>query len=282
VSSHNPEPSDQAAEESVEEKQEEYVPAVMRLRKWAGPWIKELLAPERAIRRRWWWNRLFVQIDDPFFFENESEESIYEWLRSASGRPAGVLADARQVFDDEQARSENVQQRASGLQGAVAIAASFVLAGGGLLLNASELPHDAWRVVIALAYAYTVFCLVATGLRALRATVRTHAFHWPDPEGPVRRAKRSEADDELLQAAELLHSFSRNQPFVDYQLAQMRAAGHWFAGALLGVLVTGLLVCGALLSETSGSKTQDRQVVVAHAFPMLTQRPSFSRVTPVH
>ena len=259
-----PEPSDQVEPESPEADEEQYVPAVMRLRKSAGPWIKQQLAPEHATRRRWWWNRLFVQVDESFFFEGGTEESIYESLKPSSDRASDVLAEARQVFDDEQARGENVQQRATSLQGAVAIAGAFVLTGAGLLLNTNTLPHNGWRVAIAIPYAYTVFCLVATGLRALRATVRTHAFNWPDPEGPVKRAAQNSAESQLRRAAEFLHSFSLNQPKIDYQLAQMRAAGHWFAGALVGLLITGVLVCAALLSQANKSQGPKPATTVLH------------------
>jgi hypothetical protein len=240
-----------------------YLPAVMRVRRWLGPAIKRGLVPEGSVRRRWWWNRLFVQIDQPFFFRDQTSDEIYRALRPAIGRSAGVLAEAEQVLADERARGEHVERRATALQGAVAIAGTFVLAGAGFLLTTSRPLAAPWRTLIAIPYAITVFCLVATGLRALRATVRVHAFEYPDPEGPTQRATLDENNSELRRTAELLYSYSRNQPIIDYQVAQMRAAGHWFALALAGLLVTAAVVCAALLASAGSSASQRRTNAVA-------------------
>jgi hypothetical protein len=72
-----------------------YKPAVMRWRAAAGPWIKRKLVPPHAVKRRWWWNRLFVQINDPFFFKGQSEYDIYRGLLPSVHRAAGVLGEAQ-------------------------------------------------------------------------------------------------------------------------------------------------------------------------------------------
>lgn len=211
-----------------------YEPAVMRWRRRIGPWIKRKLVPPGAVKRRWWWNRLFVQINEPFFFKDQSERDIFIRLLPARRRAVGVLEEAQRLLEDDRARAEHVERRATALQGAVAIAATFVFAGAGLLLTAANPPSGIWRNLMAIPFGFTVLCLAATGFRALRATVRVHAFEYPDPEGPLARADLSESRSQLRQAAELLYAYGRNQPIVDYQVAQMRAAGHWFGAALAG------------------------------------------------
>lgn len=228
---------------------ERYEPSVIRWRRRLGPWIKKTVVPHGSVRRRWWWNRLFVQVADPYFFGDQTKDTIYESLKSAIRRAESVLAEARHVVDDEKARGEHVERRATALQGAVAIAATFVLAGGAVLVGVNGFPSSGWRSVIAGGYLLTVVCLAATGLRALRATVRVHAFEYPDPDGVVQRATENDAESQLRRAAELLYAYSRNQPIVDYQVAQMRAAGHWFAAALAGVLITSVGICGAFLAS---------------------------------
>ena len=56
-------------------------------------------------------------------------------------------------------------------------------------------------------------------------------------------------ESNLRRAAELLYTYGRNQALGDYKVSQMGAAGHWFGGALLGLLLTAILACAALLDH---------------------------------
>jgi hypothetical protein len=229
----------------------------MRWRRELPGMLKSKVVPAGSVRRRYWWNRLFIQVAPPYFYKGLTRQEIFEQLGPAAARSSELLAEAQQIVDDENDRREHVERRATGLQGAVAIAFGFALAGGGLLLDANKLPSSAWRTLVAAAYLLTVLCLVATAIRALRATVRVHAYHYPHPEGPVQRAPLGDNVAARRRAAELLHAYSRNQPIVDYQVTQMRASGHWFAGAVLGLVITAVLVVGARL-DTDHHASRER------------------------
>jgi hypothetical protein len=231
------------------EAESEYTPWVMQARAWLGPALKRFLVPSGSTKRRWWWNRLFIQVDRPYFFAGETRNDIREKLKPAAGRASELRTEAQRINDDELERREHVERRATALQGAVAIAFGFALAGGALMLDPKTLPDERWRNLVAAAYLATLICLAATAGRALRGTVRVHAYHHPDPSGPAKRATGADDEAELERAAELLYVYSRNQPIVDYQVTQMRAAGHWFALAIIGLVVTASLICGALVDR---------------------------------
>jgi hypothetical protein len=227
---------------------DEYEPTVIKWRASLAPFIKSKLAPAES-RRRWWWNRLFVQVHDQYFFQGETRETILQSLQPAAGRSHEILAEAEALLAEENTRRDCVEQRSAGLQGAVAIAAGFGLAGAGLILDPSKLPTTGWRIAVGVSYLFTIICLAGTGFRALRATVRVHAFESPDPEGPPKRAGMTSDESNLHRAAELLYTYGRNQPLGDYKVTQMRASGHWFSGALVGLLLTAILACVALLDH---------------------------------
>ena len=165
-----------------------YEPTIMKWRASLGPWIKAKLAPADAKRRRWWWNRLFVQVHDQYLLTAKPKD-VFQSLQPAASRSEEVLAEAEALLAEENARRDNVEQRSTALQGAVAIAAAFGLAGAALILDPSKLPTTGWRLAVGASYLFTLICLAGTGFRALRATVRVHAFEYPDPEGPVKRAE---------------------------------------------------------------------------------------------
>jgi hypothetical protein len=226
---------------------EPYEPLPRRWLRNTGSWVKRTLAPAGATKRRWWWERLFVPVPGPVHYLASEDEIVAE-LTPAAGRSEEVLAEAQTLFDEPFERSDGIERRATTLQGAVAIAASFALAGGALLLDTGKVPSHGWRVALVIPYAITIVSLLACGLRALRATSRVLVWHYPHPEGVLRRAALPDAEARIGRAAELLHSAGRNQATVRYKVAQMRAAAHWFALALAALLVTAALFCAYVLT----------------------------------
>ncbi len=226
----SPSPATAPKPASSEPETEPYEPFFMRWRRDFGPWVKQALAPERARARRWWWNRLFVQVPEPTEFR-ETPKRLRELLAAQEDRSAEALVEAKGQFAGPFDTTDGVERRATTLQGAVAIAASFVLAGGGLLLDPAKIRSDAWRVAFAALYSVVITSLVFSALRALRATSRVLVWHYPDGEDILRRGKKHQtaAAYELALAADLLHAAGRNACNARYKVAQMRAAGHWFA-----------------------------------------------------
>ncbi|HEV2924401.1 MAG TPA: hypothetical protein VGW98_10230 [Solirubrobacteraceae bacterium] len=231
-----------------------YEPFFMPWRRAFGPCVKRTLAPEHANARRWWWNRLFVQVPAPTDFLQD-EAALRELLATQADRGSDVLAEAKEQSAAPFATSESVERRATTMQSAVAIAASFVLAGGGLLLNSTTIRSDDWRVALGVIYAVVITSLVFSALRALRATSRILIWHYPGYEDILHRGAKNQSatDYELALAAAHLHSAGRNASNARYKVAQMRAAGHWFAVALAGLLATGLLLLAYIVAGPKSS-----------------------------
>lgn len=232
----------------------EYLPTIMGWRARLGPALKRRLVPETSVRRRWWWNRVFIQVNKPFFYADDDRDSIYAKLQPAATRSEDVLAEAQAVFERDVERREHVERRATTLQGAVAIAFAFALAGGALILDVEKLPATEWRVAVGVVYVGTVLSLVATASRSLRATVRVHRWQAIDPREVVARAGVPGAESNLRRASEFLFVYSRNQPIVDYQVTQMRAAGHWLGLAVVTLLVCSVLVFAAQIDRDPSSE----------------------------
>jgi hypothetical protein len=217
-----------------------------------GPRVKQALAPEKAKTRRWWWNRLFVQVPAPTEFL-QPKDKLRELLNAQQDRSTQVLIEAKEQFARPFDTSDGVERRATTLQGAVAIAASFVLTGGGLLLDPTEIRSDAWRLVLGALYALVIMSLVFSALRALRATSRVLVWHYPDGEDVLQRGTKGQDASayELALAADFLYAAGRNASNSRYKVAQMRAAGHWFALALAGLLATAVLLVAYLIAGPS-------------------------------
>jgi hypothetical protein len=258
--------NDQPAQPDVAEPTDPYEPVVMQWRHEFPKWVKRKLAPERSSRRRWWWDRLFVQIGDwnPYAKKDDVLAALKAKQR---GRSADVLAEAREIFRRPFETSEGVERRASTLQGAIAIAASFVLAGGGLLLDTSKIRTEGWRIAFAAVFAFVIMCLVFSALRSLRVTSRVLVWHYPaEDDLLLRRTGDDDSEHELRIAADLLNSAGANTNNANYKVAQMRAAGHWLALALVGLLTTAFL----LLAYTAAGPTAGSTTAPTHHVPVDT------------
>jgi hypothetical protein len=243
---------------------EPYQPTVMRWRGALPGWIKGRLAPGDSRRRGWWWERLFVPVPTSDDYKNEAE--VFNTLRRTQGdRSSAVLGEAREIFERPFQTTAGVERRASTLQGAIAIAATFVVAGGGLLLN-SEIRTDGWRIAFAVVFVFVIMCFVFSALRALRATSRVLIWHYPDEEDLLlRRTSDYASDHELAVAAALLHAGARNANNARYKVAQMRAAGHWLALALTGLLITAAVFLAYVVVGPTFSASQNTATNITSA-----------------
>lgn len=245
---------------------EPYEPTVMRWRGALPGWIKRRLAPTGSRRRAWWWARLFVPVPTSDDYKNEAE--VFDALKQKQGdRSSTVLGEAREIFERPFQTTAGVERRASTLQGAIAIAATFVVAGGGLLLNTSEIQTGGWRIAFAVVFVLVIMCLVFSALRALRATSRVLVWHYPDEEDLLlRRTSGYASDHELAVAAALLHAGARNANNARYKVAQMRAAGHWLALALVGLLITAIVFLAYVVAGPaySASRNATRSTTLAN------------------
>lgn len=184
---------------------------------------------------RWWWHRVFLPIDAP----NEFQEPSADLARRLETKDPEVadelLTHARELFEEPFLRADGAERRATTLLGALAIAASFGLAGGGLLLDVDRIPADGWRAALAIGYLILIVGLVGAAFRSLE-TLRVKTWSRPGDEGIFEKASRSLVEGRLRHAAELLNAAGRNRPVARWKVAQVRAAAWWLTVAVFALL----------------------------------------------
>jgi hypothetical protein len=110
-----------------------------------------------------------------------------------------------------------------------------------------------------------ILCLVASGLRSLRATSRVLVWRYPDESDLLLRRQGDDASEhELVIAAGLLHAAGANANNANYKVAQMRAAGHWLALALIGLLFTALLLLAYIVADPGTAGKVAKPPAVRH------------------
>lgn len=187
------------------------------------------------------WHRVFLPIEEPTEFL-ESPHELAKRVHTDNSDVAGeILSDARELFEESFLRAEAAERRATTLLGALAIAASFGLAGGGLLLDVEKLPPGCWRIGLALCYLSLVVALVGAAFRSLE-TLRVKVWSRPGDDSIFDRAGRSLTEGRIHLAADLLHSAGRNRPVARWKVAQVRAAAWWLTIAILALLAVASLI----------------------------------------
>lgn len=153
-----------------------------------------------------------------------------------------ILEEAQELFKVPVEHGAAAERRATTLQGAVAIAATFTLAAGTLVADTSKIPSDVWRLIFAGGVAAVVVAFVGTGIVALEATSRIS--RWRDPnkeEGFAERAGLKLPAAQMARASELLVAYGENEALAAWKIERTSRAASWFRIALL------LLVCLAFL-----------------------------------
>ena len=239
---------------------------------WVERW--RLALPEGSHRRDWY-DAFFLSVSEPIEF-TESHEVLVRRLTPPAGpaadeRSKEILTDAQALFAEAEARGEGAERRATTLQGAVAIAASVLLAGGALLSDPSKVHGQGWRLCLALTLLIVTGCLVMAGARALAATAHIHVYHRPTPAKALGRAQMDPVEARIDLAAETLKDFGSNDQVAAWKVAYLGAAAWWFRGALVGLLALAMLLCAYIALSNppaGGMKTEaPRSVPVAGSPP---------------
>lgn len=204
---------------------------------WVERWREKL--PENSRRRRYY-NRLFLPVSDPVEF-TEPHAALVARLQPSAGpsaeeRSKEILAEAQAVLASAEARGEGAERRATTLQGAVAIAASVLLAGAALLGDPTKVHGVGWRIGFAIFLFVVTVCLVAAGARALGATARIHIYHRPTPSDALRRARLEPIEARIELAAETFKDSGYDEQIASWKVAYLAAAAWWFRGALFALL----------------------------------------------
>lgn len=206
-------------------------------------WVEKRRAklPEGSRRRRLY-DRLALQVDEPTDFLQGKAELVAQLMpksgdaTAVAARAADLLSEAQASYAQAEERAASATTRATTLQGAVAIAASLLLAGAGLLLDHAKLHGSGWRIAFAVLLFAVTLSLVMSGLRALSATSTIHVWHRPTATDIVARAAHSETQGRVERAADMLLAYSFNTKIAAWKVAYLGAAAWWFRIAL-GVLV---------------------------------------------
>jgi hypothetical protein len=224
---------------------------------WVERWREKL--PEKSFWRRKY-NTLFLPVSDPVEF-TEAHDELVGKLRppaspSADERSKDILAEAQAALASTEARGESAERRATTLQGAVAIAASVLLAGAALLGDPTKIHGAGWRIGFALLLLAVTVCLVAAGARALGATARIHIYHRPTPSDALRRAQLDPVEARIELAAETFKDSGYDEQIASWKIAYLAAAAWWFRGALFALLALSAFV--AVYIAFSGQPEQPK------------------------
>jgi hypothetical protein len=158
---------------------------------WSERW-RHRFGEGNWLRRRY--DSVFLPIAEPTAFTEPHEELVRLLTpRKTAGkwdeeRTKEILDEAQSIFEQADERGQAAERRATTLQGAVAIAASLILAGGALLADPAKVQGDGWRIALAVGLVAVTFCLVVSGARALATTSRIHVYHAPTQTDVLRRS----------------------------------------------------------------------------------------------
>jgi hypothetical protein len=209
----------------------------------------------RRLQRRfgvWWncsekpwlrkqWERLFLPLREPSKFRDIG--AIKRDLSTDSeSLSAELLEEAREIFAAPVGRAEGVERRATTLLGTVGIAASFSVAGAGLLLDGQKVHGTTWRLLVAVGFLLTTSCFAMCGWRALQALSRLQKWSMPKDVDILGRKRMGLADARIDLAASLLKSAGANEPVAEWKVAHLGAATWWLLRALFVLIATALVL----------------------------------------
>jgi hypothetical protein len=183
--------------------------------------------------------------DPPWRYPEELPANVEALLTTTDDEVVKeILSEAESLFGEPDGRAESAERRATTLQGAVTIASSVILTGGGLVIDPGKITDDTWRLVFAIAFSVLLAFLVATGLRAMGATSRILEGRAPADDTLRDRAQFAGATDyRRHRAAYLLWAYGRNDEVAAVKVEYLKKAAFWFRSALVMlVVVMGLLV----------------------------------------
>jgi hypothetical protein len=150
--------------------------------------------------------------------------------------------EAEQGYQHQRTRSATAEQRSTFFLGAAGLTTSLVLVNAGLLLGDESLEAP-WRHLAAVALAVASICAIASGLRALQATMITFIRSPPNAVARiVKRRRLSESRRPRAYIAALLVGQQRLSVIANWKIARMKEATRWFLGAIAAVVLLTIFV----------------------------------------
>ncbi len=191
--------------------------------------LRDKVLPERHAN---WWN--FNEAEK----KDQTVEELYEGLFTEGREQVAVtLEHVAAIASTAVDRAAAADRRATTIAGTVAIAASFSLSGGGLILDRTKIVDGSLRLWFAIVLAFTTTFFVLSAAYALRALVRTRITNWEDPHDLPRLGGES-LDKQLgMRAAHLLFGFGGNWEISDLKNRNVDNALRCLFVALVGIAV---------------------------------------------
>jgi hypothetical protein len=215
--------------------------------------------PPRGGRlRRWYRRRLAAVLYKPDS-KNEfpqSKEALEEILRTSDAELAGeILAEAKQISAQlVEDRVDSVERRAATLQGVVAIAATFVLTGGTLLV--SQVSSTEWRAVVGAALLFCIGSFALCGIRATQAASQWRTWAIPRRDDILDRSGRTVADVRISRAVGILRVAGLNSSAARWKVTMLRYAVSHLKRALLGLFILAALIVGYAIGHSPSTPTR--------------------------
>jgi hypothetical protein len=160
---------------------------------------------------------------------------------------ADLLEEAKAVMAMRDHRITSAESKATTLVGTVAIAASLVVAGSGLILDPNRVTKG-WREALIVLVGAVLLFLLMTGYLASRALFHVRTLKRPQVRHAWQRAGlRDTAASRRALAIDMMARAGENRYVADYKLAQIQIAYRWYQLALVGFLMFGLAIAAYVL-----------------------------------
>lgn len=182
-------------------------------------------------RRRWWPS---PDDDEHNEFPMDQESLVRSLSTDDPELAAAILAEAEEIADlmvDE--RVESVERRAATLQGVVAIAGSFSLAGGTFLIT--QVQGTGWRTVLGGLLLFIVASFGLCGLRATQAAAAIQRWTAPPKLRILERSSQTLASARVERAAYVLRSAGNNARFARWKVTMLAKARTHLQRAVVGI-----------------------------------------------
>jgi hypothetical protein len=183
------------------------------------------------------------------------EKSICKAAQKCNDLASNFLEEATALAAYRDDRIKTAETKATSLMGAVAIAASLVVAGGGLILDTSKVA-GVWRQVLIVTVLGLLFCLLMCGYLSSRALLTVRTIRRPQTRGALRRAMMGDVISARVdRALDLIERGNDNRYVADFKVAQNEAAHRWYKLALglfvaLGALLVAYVLFGGVPAST--------------------------------
>jgi MFS family permease len=218
---------------------------------------------DRAAARQWWCSnvseRLVLRLGQAQVFVQKEEEIAKRLYSADDAVSAALLAEAEAIDRRQYDSVESIERRAMTLQAAVAIAATLTLAAGGLLLDPAKIESQSWRIAFAVALLLPAAAFIASGVRALGASSRTHPWTVPSAEDIFDHAKLDLRRIHAVRAAAYVKSAGMNVRIVEVKAGYLNASVRWFRIALVLLVLVAASFLAYTIWGQSGTIASNRQ-----------------------